>query len=42
MINCEPDQTVVKLHVGAQIQLSAQDFAALSAAFFAELQHRFM
>ncbi len=42
VIEYVPDQTVVKMQVGAQIQLSAQDCAALSAAFLAELQHRFL
>ncbi len=37
-----PDQSVVKLNIGDQIRLTAEEFERLSAAFFAELERRFL
>jgi hypothetical protein len=37
-----PDQSVVKLHIGDQIRLTADEFERLSAASFAELERKFL
>jgi hypothetical protein len=37
-----PDQSVVKLNVGDKIRLTAEEFERLSAAFFAELERKFL
>ena len=37
-----PDQTVLKLKVGDMIELTATDFERLSAAFFADLESKFL
>lgn len=37
-----PDQSVVKLNIGDRICLTAEEFERLSAAFFAESEHRFL
>src|ERR1700730_3375134 len=41
-IKLTPERSVLKLHVGDPIELTESEFARLSAAFFAELQRRFM
>jgi len=42
VIKYVPDQSVVKLNVGDQIRLTAEDFERLSAAFFADLERKFL
>lgn len=42
VIKYVPDQSVVKLNLGDRIQLTADDFERLSAAFFEELERRFL
>jgi hypothetical protein len=37
-----PDQTVLKLRIGQPIRLTAAAFERLSAAFFTELERRFL
>lgn len=37
-----PDQSAVKLKVGDKIHLTADEFERLSAAFFAELERKFL
>lgn len=37
-----PDQSVVKLNIGNQIRLTAEEFERLSAAFFEELERKFL
>ena len=37
-----PGQSVVKLHVGDKIHLTAEEFERLSATFFAELERKFL
>lgn len=37
-----PEESVVKLQLGDTIRLTADDFARLAAAFFAELERRFL
>ncbi len=37
-----PDQSVVKLNIGDQIRLTGDEFERLSAAFFAELERKFL
>jgi hypothetical protein len=37
-----PDRSIVKLNIGDQIRLTAEEFDHLSAAFFAELERRFL
>jgi hypothetical protein len=37
-----PDPSVVKLNVGDKIRISAEEFERLSAAFFAELERKFL
>ncbi len=37
-----PDQSVVKLNVGDKIRITAEEFERLSAAFFAELERKFL
>ena len=37
-----PAESVVKLNIGDQIRLSAEEFERLSAAFFAQLERRFL
>jgi hypothetical protein len=41
VINYVPDQSVVKLHIGDKIHLTAEEFERLSAAFFAQLERKF-
>ncbi len=41
-IKLTPERSVVKLHVGDPISLTEADFERLSAAFFAELERRFL
>ena len=42
VIKYVPDKAVVKLKVGDQIRLTEEDFERLSAAFFAELERKFL
>ena len=42
VIKYVPDEAVVKLKVGDQIRLTEKEFERLSAAFFAELQRKFL
>ncbi|OLB80047.1 MAG: hypothetical protein AUI14_08265 [Actinobacteria bacterium 13_2_20CM_2_71_6] len=42
VIKYVPEQSVVKLNIGDQIRLSASDFERLSAAFFAEIERKFL
>ena len=42
VIKYVPAQSVVKLEVGDRIELTADDFDRLSAAFFGELERRFL
>lgn len=42
VIKFVPDQSVVKLHIGARINLTADEFERLSAAFFADLERKFL
>lgn len=42
VIKYVPDQSVVKLNMGDQISLTAEKFERLSAAFFEELESRFL
>jgi hypothetical protein len=42
VIKLIPEQSVVKLHIGDRIALTADQFDRLSAAFFAEIEHRFL
>jgi hypothetical protein len=42
VIKYVPEQAVLKLNVGDRIRLSADDFERLAAAFFAELESRFL
>jgi hypothetical protein len=37
-----PDQSVLKLNIGDQIRLTAQEFQRLSAAFFDDLERKFL
>ena len=37
-----PDQSVTKLHIGDPVRLTAEDFERLSAAFFAEIERKFL
>jgi hypothetical protein len=37
-----PEQSVVKLQIGDKIHLTAEQFERLSAAFFAELERKFL
>ena len=37
-----PDQSVVKLDIGDRIRLTAEEFEILAAAFFAELESKFL
>jgi hypothetical protein len=37
-----PDHSVVKLNVGDKIRITAEEFERLSAAFFAELERKFL
>jgi hypothetical protein len=37
-----PDQSIVKPNVGDKIRISAEEFERLSAAFFAELERKFL
>ncbi len=41
-IKLTPERSVVKLNVGDPIRLNGAQFKSLSAAFFAELERRFM
>jgi hypothetical protein len=41
-IKLTPDRSVVKLNVGDPIRLTGTEFERLSAAFFAELERRFL
>jgi hypothetical protein len=38
----DPDQTVLKLKVGDPIHLTAAEFDRLAAAFFADLERKFL
>jgi hypothetical protein len=42
VIKLAPDQSVVKLHIGDPIRLTAEDFERLAAAFFAEIERKFL
>jgi hypothetical protein len=42
VIKFVPDESVLKLQIGDRIRLSADDFERLAAAFFAELERRFV
>ena len=42
VIKLIPEQSVVKLHVGDSIRLTEEDFEQLSAAFFAEIERKFL
>jgi hypothetical protein len=42
VIKYMPDESVVKLGIGDQIRLTAEEFERLSAAFFAELERTFL
>ncbi len=42
VIKLTPDQSVVKLHIGDLIRLTAEEFESLSAAFFAKLERKFL
>jgi hypothetical protein len=42
VIKLVPEDSVVKLHVGDPIRLSEKQFEQLSAAFYAELERRFL
>jgi hypothetical protein len=42
VIKLIPEQSVVKLHIGDPIRITAKDFERLSAAFFAEIEHKFL
>jgi hypothetical protein len=42
VVKWAPDQTVLKLKVGDPIELTAMDFERLSAAFFADLERKFL
>jgi hypothetical protein len=42
VIKLIPDQSVVKLHIGHPIRLTAEQFERLSAAFFAEIEGKFL
>ncbi len=42
VITYRPEQAVVKLQIGDPIRLTADTFARLSAAFFAELEEKFL
>ena len=37
-----PEESVVKLGIGDRIRLTAEDFERLSAAFFAEIESKFL
>ncbi len=41
-IRLTPERSVVKLHIGDPIRLTEEEFERLSAAFFAELERRFL
>lgn len=41
-IKLTPERSVLKLNIGDPIQLTEEDFEHLSAAFFAELERRFL
>jgi hypothetical protein len=42
VIKYRPDQSVLKLKVGDPIRLTAEEFERLSAAFFEELERKFL
>jgi hypothetical protein len=42
VIKLIPDQSVVKLHIGDAIRLTEEEFERLSAAFFAEIERKFL
>ena len=42
VIKLIPDQSVVKLHIGDHIRLTAEEFERLSAGFFAEIERKFL
>jgi hypothetical protein len=42
VVKLVPGESVVKLNIGDPIRLSADDFARLSAAFFAEIERKFL
>src|SRR6266536_1318828 len=41
-IKLTPERSIVKLHIGDPIRLTEEEFERLSAAFFAELERRFL
>ncbi|MBW8011742.1 MAG: hypothetical protein FVQ83_10965 [Chloroflexi bacterium] len=42
VIKYKPDQSVVKLNIGDKIRLTAEEFERLSAAFFVELESKYL
>jgi hypothetical protein len=42
VIKLIPDEAVVKLHIGDPIRLTEAEFERLSAAFFADLERKFV
>ncbi len=42
VIKYVPEQSVVKLDIGDEVRLTATDFERLSAAFFAEIERKFL
>ena len=42
VIKLIPEESVVKLGIGDRIRLTAEDFERRSAAFFAEIERRFL
>lgn len=42
VVKLVPDESVVKLQIGDQIRLSADDFERLATAFFADLEKKFL
>lgn len=42
VIKLIPDQSVVKLHIGDSIRLTEKEFERLSAAFFDEIERKFL
>ena len=42
VIKLIPEESVVKLRIGNRIRLTAEDFDRLSAAFFAEIERKFL
>ena len=42
MIRYAPDQSVVRLNIGNKIRITAEEFERLSAAFFTEMECKFL